>query len=182
MARKLIAILVAVSMLAAFSLLSAQEEKAKEEKPSYEYVGAKKCRICHKKDGIHESWMATKHATAWESLGEENQKKEECIGCHSTGTTAKGDLLTGVQCEACHGPGSEYKSKSIMEDREKAIANGLLIPDENTCKNCHNENVPEEFRPEKPYDFAEMMKTGLHDMPYSAEKEAEKKGEKEEGK
>jgi len=177
MTRKLMVLLVAVSMLAAFSILSAQEEKAKEEAPKHEYVGDSKCKICHKKDGIHESWLATKHATAWDSLGVENQKKEECIGCHTTGMSDKGELLTGVQCEACHGPGSDYKKKSIMEDREKAIANGLLIPDENTCKKCHNENVPEEFRPKEPYNFAEMMKTGLHDMPYTAAKESEKKGE-----
>ena len=29
-----------------------------------EYVGAKKCKVCHKKSGIYESWEASTHATA----------------------------------------------------------------------------------------------------------------------
>ena len=86
-------------------------------------------------------------------------------------------MLTGVQCEACHGPGSEYKSMSIMKDREKAMANGLLIPDEKTCFKCHNENVPEEFRSKEPFDFEKMKAKGIHAMPSAAEeKEAEAEG------
>lgn len=150
------------------SFLSAQEKKEQK----FEYIGADKCKMCHKKDNTHPSWEETAHAKAWESLDAEAQKNEECVACHSTGTTAKGELLTGVQCEACHGPGSEYKSMSIMKDRVKSIANGLWMPDSTTCQKCHNENVPEEFQKEGGYNFAEMMKTGLHDMPAE---EAEKK-------
>jgi len=142
----------------------AQDTTKKVEKPVHEYVGAEKCKICHKKDSIYPSWEATKHAKAWENLKPENQKKKECIACHTTGTTAKGELLEGVQCEACHGPGSDYKKKSIMEEREKAVANGLLIPDEATCKKCHNEKVPEEFRAKEPFDFKKMKAKGLHIM------------------
>jgi hypothetical protein len=165
MIRKL-SILISGLILAAvfFTAVTAQEKAAKEEKASHEYVGVKKCRLCHKKDGVYPSWMETKHANAFEALSEEDRTKEECIGCHTTGTTAKGVLLEGIQCEACHGPGSDYNKKSIMENLDKAIANGLLLPDTTTCKKCHNENVPEEFRPEKPYNFAEMMKTGIHDV------------------
>jgi RecJ-like exonuclease len=141
-----------------------------EDEPTYDYVGEKKCKICHKKDGVHPSWMETKHAKAWEVLDEAAQKDEKCIGCHTTGVTAKEELLTGVQCEACHGPGSAYKKKSIMEDHEKAMANGLLMPDSTTCQKCHNENVPEEFRPKEKYNFVKMMETGLHDMHVEAEK------------
>jgi len=42
-----------------------------------------------------------------------------------------------VQCEACHGAGSDYKKMSIMKDREKAVANGLEIPSQATCNGCH---------------------------------------------
>lgn len=182
MLRKLMIALMTLALMLTFVLAFAQEDKPKGEEKAvkHEYVGDKKCKICHKKDNIHASWMETKHAKAWESLDEEAQKKEECIGCHSTGKLPEGELLTGVQCEACHGPGSDYKKMSIMKDQEKAIANGLLIPTVETCKGCHNEKVPEEFRPKEPYDFAAMMKTGLHDMPYSAEKKKEET--KEEGK
>lgn len=95
----------------------------------------------------------------------------ECIKCHTTGfgdggyeimdeafwspaaddrTAAKAvKRMSGLQsvgCEACHGPGSEYKSKKKME----AIFNGeidgttlgLINPGETTCKGCHNKNSP----------------------------------------
>lgn len=166
----------ALSLLFLFASLIVAQEKAKEtEKAKHEYVGDKKCKICHKKDGIYPSWAETKHAKAWESLSEEQQKNKECIGCHSTGTTADGELLTGVQCEVCHGPGSDYKKKSIMEDKELAIANGLLIPDENTCLKCHNDKVPEEFRAKEKFDFAKMKAKGVHTMLEKAESK-EKEG------
>ena len=150
----------------------AAKEDKKADEVKHEYIGAKKCKICHKKDGVHPSWLETKHATAWENLKPEDQKKEECVGCHSTGTTAKGVLLEGVQCEVCHGPGSDYKKKSIMEDREKAMANGLLIPDEKTCLKCHNENVPEEFRSKEKFDYEKMKAKGVHAL--AVKKEAKK--------
>jgi mono/diheme cytochrome c family protein len=167
------------AMLLAFSLSTTAEdakEEAKEtmketakvatEQVKYEYIGADKCKICHKKSGIYESWLATKHAWAWDSLSAENQKCEEHQKYYTTGTTAKGELLTGVQCEACHGPGSAYKKKSIMEDREKSIANGLLMPDENTCKRCHHEKAPPKLAAlAKDFDFEKMKAKGIHMIP-----------------
>ena len=147
---------------------------AEEEEVTHEYVGAKKCKICHKKDGIFESWLATKHATAWDSLSAEDQAKDELEAFYTTGTTAKGDLLTGVQCEACHGPGSDYKKKKIMEDREAAVAAGLLIPDQETCTRCHNEKAPAKLATTaEEFDFAKMKEKGIHVM--LAEEEAEAK-------
>ncbi|MBN2225855.1 MAG: cytochrome c3 family protein [candidate division Zixibacteria bacterium] len=171
MAKRLFMLLVLTCFLAAMVTLAVAQEK-KAEEPKHEYVGDDKCKMCHKKDGVHPSWLETKHAKAWESLKPEDQKKEECVGCHSTGTTAKGELLTGVQCEVCHGPGSDYKKMSIMKDREQAIANGLLIPDEKTCLQCHNEKVPEEFRAKEKFDYERMKATGIHVL---ATKEAEEK-------
>jgi len=48
----------------------------------------------------------------------------------------------GVQCEACHGPGSDYKAISVMKDKAAAVAAGLIIPDEAMCKKCHNAESP----------------------------------------
>ncbi len=175
----LVMVIVVTAAFLIFSLVMAQEKEAKAEKTveaKFEYVGADKCKMCHKKDGIHDSWLATKHATAWEALKPEQQKDEKCVGCHTTGKLADGTILEGVQCEACHGPGSAYKKKSIMEDREKAIANGLLIPNEKTCLGCHNENVPEEFRSKEKFDYAKMKAKGVH-----AAKKEEAKEEKKEG-
>ena len=52
------------------------------------------------------------------------------------------DPTRGVQCESCHGPGADYSSMRIMSDRDLAIANGLLIPNEQTCRHCHNRDSP----------------------------------------
>lgn len=155
--------IIAMILLAASVLFADEGEK------KYDYIGANKCKMCHKKDGTHTTWLETKHAKAFEALDADAQKNQECVGCHTTGTTAKGELLEGVQCEACHGPGSAYKSMKIMKDPELAMANGLMLPDTTTCMGCHNENVPEEFQPKDGYNFTEMMKTGIHAMPAKKE-------------
>ncbi|UCD94594.1 MAG: cytochrome c3 family protein, partial [Candidatus Zixiibacteriota bacterium] len=176
MAKKYLPLVIGLSLLAFViaSISVADTTKVAAEKVKHEYVGADKCKYCHKKDGVHPSWLETKHAKAWENLKPEQQKDEKCIGCHSTGTTAKGVLLEGVQCEACHGPGDDYRKKSIMENRELAIEKGLLIPDEKTCLKCHNENVPEEFRSKEKFDFEKMKAKGVHTL---AQKVEEKKTE-----
>ncbi len=111
------------------------------------YIGADKCKICHKVE--HTSWATTRHAKALDSLKPEEQKKQECIECHTTGTKNE---LPGVQCEACHGPGSDYKTMSVMKDKQKAIAAGLIIPSEKGCVRCHNKKSPT-F---KGFNWAEM--------------------------
>ncbi len=131
---------------------------------THDYIGAKKCGLCHKKDGILESWEKTAHATAYDKLTEEQKKDEKILKFYTTGKDTKGELLTGVQCEACHGPGSGYKTKSIMEDKEKAIANGLIIPDAKTCAKCHNAEAPTETlkATAKDFDFEKMKAKGVH--------------------
>ncbi len=42
-----------------------------------------------------------------------------------------------VDCEDCHGPGSNYKTMAIMKDKAKAKAAGLVEPTEKDCKTCH---------------------------------------------
>lgn len=161
---------IAFLLMAVFATAGTVETK----KAKHDYIGVKKCKICHKKDGIHPSWAKSKHAIAWDSLSAEDQKNKDLLKYYTTGTTAKGDLLTGIQCEVCHGPGSDYKKKSIMEDKEKSIANGLLIPDEKTCKGCHNEKAPKALAAlAKDFDFKKMVAKGVHDMP--EKKEAKEK-------
>lgn len=148
---------------------SAAKETTKPEAAKHGYIGAKKCMMCHKKGNVYASWLETKHAKAWEALKPEEQKNEKCVACHSTGMDVAGELLTEVQCEACHGPGSDYWKSSIMKDRKAAIANGLIMPDEKTCKKCHNENVPAQFASKTPFDFAKMKAAGVHDLPSASE-------------
>jgi len=144
------------------------KEATKTEKVTHPYVGAKKCKTCHKVQ--FNSWLETGHATTFDVLSDEEKKKEECVACHQTGTTAKGVLLEGVQCEACHGPGKDYKSPKIMSkkkwaaDPEKhkkmAIEAGLIYPTEETCIGCHKKEGNPNF---KPFDFAKR-KSEVHAM------------------
>lgn len=148
---------------------------------SADYVGAAKCKICHKgeKNGnIYEIWEGSQHAKAYETLvakGDSSEKNPDCLACHTTGfdkltgfsladSTVNMDLAN-VGCEDCHGPGSEYKTMSVMKDKEKAIAAGLVIPDEKTCVTCHNENSPT-F---KGFDYAEYYKKIEHHVPKKEE-------------
>jgi excinuclease UvrABC ATPase subunit len=54
------------------------------------------------------------------------------------------DKTQGVQCETCHGPGSEYKKLTIMKDKQKAVENGLILhtDKEAFCTTCHNSESP----------------------------------------
>ncbi len=113
------------------------------------YIGADKCKLCHKLQ--FDSWSKTKHAKAFDSLKPEEKAKKECVDCH---VTAGRTDLPGVQCEACHGPGSDYKAINIMKDKAKAIAAGMRIPTEKDCVVCHNKKSPT-F---KGFNFAESVK------------------------
>jgi hypothetical protein len=99
------------------------------------YIGAEKCKMCHKIQ--YESWGQTKHAKATENAKASTDPKFEaaCLTCHATN---KDEAMAGVQCEACHGPGSDYKAIAVMKDKTKAVAAGLVIPTQATCDGCHD--------------------------------------------
>jgi len=153
-------LLVSILFVAALFCLGGADEV------KHKYVGEKQCKICHTKSGIYDSWLASKHAKAWEGLSEENKKNEEFKKFYTTGVNEKGELLTGIQCEACHGPGSDYKKKSVMENLELAISNGLVIPNEKTCRGCHNEKAPAALAATaKDFNFEKMKAKGVHLIP-----------------
>jgi YVTN family beta-propeller protein len=125
------------------------------------YVGASECARCHQGPGMghqHCRWLISGHARAYASLAtpearqiarlsgvpEEPQQSPICLGCHATGAQAedweKDDtfhLEDGVQCEKCHGPGSEYMDESVMMDPQAARAAGLIMQAKEDCMNCH---------------------------------------------
>lgn len=126
----------------------------------------KKCVMCHKKADKGDQygvWQKMAHAKAYELLGTEEakavgaklgiddpQRSGECLKCHSTAyfftETLQTEVLAvenGVSCQSCHGPGADYKKKSIMQNREEAIANGMVYPaKEKSCTLCHNDTGP----------------------------------------
>lgn len=120
------------------------------------YIGASKCKLCHKVS--YESWSSLKHAKAFEVLKPDEQSNPQCLECHATGGTAE---FPGVQCEACHGPGSEYKSMKIMKDHEASLAAGLVVPDKQVCEGCHVGDAPHEM-PE--FNYEEAKAKGTHEF------------------
>jgi YVTN family beta-propeller protein len=127
------------------------------------YVGEKACRSCHYRPGKKDQfnpWRLAKHAKAYAALSMPESKQIAelsgvdvepyespiCLGCHTTAYNVEAwerddavHFEDGVQCELCHGPGSEYLDNDIMRDREKAVQAGLIIPEERDCMRCHKE-------------------------------------------
>jgi hypothetical protein len=65
-----------------------------------------------------------------------------------TKEAAKADFQ-GVQCEMCHGPGNLYRSEMARAlpkpdalNESECSRRGLVIPNEKTCRKCHNEECP----------------------------------------
>ena len=134
----------------------------------HSYVGADGCAMCHKteKQGSQFSiWQNSKHSKAFETLKTDKANQiaaekgfktpavetPECLKCHATGYNLDASLLgkkfkieDGVQCETCHGPGSDYKDMKIMKDKDLAVKNGLVMHDklESFCIGCHNVESP----------------------------------------
>jgi hypothetical protein len=137
---------------------------------AYDFVGVKKCRMCHKgekKGNVFEKWVKGPHANAFQKLKAKGEEKNpKCLACHVTGFNQDGYKLgadnaakfEGVQCESCHGPGSDYKKLSIMKDKAKAMENGLLAVNEATCTKCHNKKSPD-F---KGFNYQEYLKKINH--------------------
>lgn len=118
------------------------------------YVGAAKCKMCHQIQ--FKSWSETKHAKAFEGLPAASQGDAKCLKCHTTGTAEN----KGVQCEACHGAGSDYMKMAVMKNRDEAVKAGLVVATEATCKTCHNPDAGAQF---KGFNFAEYSKKGIHE-------------------
>ena len=134
----------------------------------HSYVGAETCGMCHKseKQGSQLSiWKSSAHSKAFETLKTEKANKiakekgfstpaaetPECLKCHVTGYGqdakmfgAKFKMEDGIQCETCHGPGSDYKDMKVMKDRDLAIKNGLAVHEkiDDFCITCHNVESP----------------------------------------
>lgn len=150
----------------------------------HEYTSLSKCKMCHKgekKGAIYEQWEAGPHAKAFESLAGEKAKEvyaelgktgdpqqdPDCLRCHVTGygeadsLTAALDPAEGVTCQACHGAGGDYYKKSIMEDRDASIANGMTADPKAGCVLCHNEESPTY----KAFDAEERWAEIAHQVP-----------------
>jgi cytochrome c553 len=156
--------LLALALLVVGGVIVADETAKEEVKATpvakHEYAGSATCKLCHKVQ--YDSWSQTPHAKAFSKLSAEEQKKPECVKCHITGTKADGTVIQNVECEACHGPGADYKSPKIMNKakwaadpathKKLAIDAGLIYPTEKDCVRCHTKEGNPNF---KEFKFAE---------------------------
>ncbi len=152
------------------------------------YVGVTTCvGACHKGDSKGkqlEIWQDSKHSQAYKTLQTPEADKiakdkgyttpaaetPQCLTCHVIGKNIDQAELEdtfkkedGVQCESCHGAGSEYKKLSIMKDLELSKQNGLIVHTEKEafCTNCHNSESPT-F---KGFNYDEMWAKIVHKKP-----------------
>jgi hypothetical protein len=126
--------------------------------------------MCHNKPdkgAQYDKWAEGPHANAMKVLSGDEAKDPKCLKCHSTAAAVDASLIAtltaeeGVSCESCHGPGSAYKGASVMKNRELSMQKGLVIPDEQVCIKCHNEESPD-F---KGFDFDEYFAKIAHPDP-----------------
>ncbi len=147
--KKIIPILI-LSMFAMSTLVSAQ---------SFTYVGAAKCQICHKTEKQGQQypiWEMSNHAKSFaalctpqaatnaQALGVKDPTTDpKCLKCHAPLADKNAALnAEGVSCEVCHGPGSAYKTLTIMKNKDEAVKNGLKIyanadAAKTQCLTCH---------------------------------------------
>ncbi|HUU83463.1 MAG TPA: multiheme c-type cytochrome [Phycisphaerae bacterium] len=108
------------------------------------YVGADTCAVCHPAE--HADWSGTLHAVAFNSLPPffQGDVPADCWECHTVdfdpldpaGSTFQGATLTpefaGVQCENCHGAGSEHVDLA-------SASNITIDKDAEMCGACHTD-------------------------------------------
>lgn len=101
------------------------------------YVGAAECVVCHGAE--HAAWSETIHATAFDTLIDDGaQDNVLCFPCHAVGyaqpsgfvSLAQTPRLSHVQCENCHGPGSNHVNDPEDFPLEKNLNSSL-------CGSCH---------------------------------------------
>ena len=127
---------------------------------AYEALGTEKAKAAAKKRGIEGDPQESPACLKCHSskLGVAKNKTDEAANFSHTvekdGEKKSVESL-GLECEACHGPGSAYKSRSIMADREEAMRNGLWDA-KKRCVVCHDPKNDSKF------DFKKAFKKIAH--------------------
>lgn len=134
------------------------------------YVANETCKLCHNKSDHGSQWSIwndSPHAKAFETLlgepalkiardrrlDEPPSEAYQCLRCHATAydrdTAAVPEPLRiqdGVQCEACHGMGSQHVAdgRNFLLGRVDSVdfAAHIDTPNERTCAQCHRRQSP----------------------------------------
>lgn len=158
------------------------------------YVGAQACARCHEGKAAgnqYSHWIRSAHSKAWASLAtpeakqmarlsglpDDPQAAPICLGCHATAAEAEKwerdagfRIEDGVQCEKCHGPGSEYMEEAVMRDPEAARRAGLRRFTKRDCAVCHyvkGSHVAVHHKPQ--LDVEQAWQTLAHPTPMERE-------------
>ncbi len=138
------------------------------------------CRTCHQEQ--HDFWSSTKHGHAWQTMIDYDAQYDlDCITCHTVGYMTPGGFdrpdrvqriidsqqhgYANVQCENCHGPGSNHSDSFGFLD-ETSIKGKSNTMD---CERCHNHNHSPSFKRETyvprascpPVDSSDPVARGL---------------------
>ena len=120
------------------------------------YVGSELCARCHTSE--FEQWKSTAHAHAWQTLVDvKKDANADCIPCHVAGykqpggftTAAETPQLGNVQCENCHGMGTQHEAYPAQARRIT----------EQTCQQCHTASTS------PPFSFAVYEPHIVHKAP-----------------
>jgi len=99
------------------------------------FLGQDACVNCHQPQ--YEQWRSTAHSRAFDTLVKQSKDATpECVQCHVTGWSKPGGFvssassggLSNVQCEVCHGMGTQH---DMFSGKPAA-------PPESLCVTCHN--------------------------------------------
>ncbi|MEL6188546.1 MAG: multiheme c-type cytochrome, partial [Myxococcota bacterium] len=121
-----------------------------------EPLGASRCGSCHIE--AYTSWSGSRHARSLERLTEAQRKDPTCRACHTFAPDRDDPALAGVQCESCHGEGSQYAPEHVMRDATLARMLGLKKVDASTCRACHEGVTPSL----QPYDYRTRLREVAH--------------------
>jgi 2',3'-cyclic-nucleotide 2'-phosphodiesterase (5'-nucleotidase family) len=106
------------------------------------FLGSETCIRCHAPEG--EQWKKTAHANAWATLVERRKDSTpDCVPCHvlgykqpgGYGANTTGANMTNVQCENCHGMGTQHDGFAAAPHPVQ----------EGTCLTCHTSSTSPEF-------------------------------------
>ncbi len=106
---------------------------------SERFLGVSTCTRCHTSEA--RAYSSTKHAQAFQTLAAKGQQNNpDCVSCHVVGfeyvngydrvphpDTPGRDTLRNVQCEACHGYGTQHDRGGEWAAAAKS-----------SCANCHD--------------------------------------------
>ena len=108
------------------------------------YLGQDVCFRCH--DDLLARFAVGRHFRAFATLAQRGESQNRrCLSCHTTGygrysgydpmaEQKKGLDLQGVQCEACHGPGTKHARDGSYSEVARS-----------SCKRCHTSQWSPDF-------------------------------------